>query len=677
MAEIIKEGYLSVKEDGLRAWIWSKRFCILRDQTLTFHRNEQTGQCVALIFLKEINSVTRTDLKPYCFEVVTKDKTYYISCKNDEEVYSWMDEIYNRSSLGTSGPTNFVHEVHVGFDPITGAFTGLPDQWTKLLKGSAITAEDAAKNPQAVLDVLEFYTEQTKREQDEYGSSHLRGAVENGGEDRWLGLMQDPPSSSSTSSPLRSDSFTAHRPAPKPGKQNGYDDRSNGRGVEKDINEMMDDLAVKSSRIPPQRPPPSRSPGPLDTSREPKLSSSPHSPSTPSGHSKSPRDVSPTSRQPPTSAGAQRLPVRTSSVPVGRDQQSSERSAYDREKEHRERREKERQKEKEYRDREREREKPKEADGQAPPTVTTQKKKQEQRISTMTEAQIMDKLRSVVTPGDPNESFKRIKRVGQGASGSVYVAMDLASNQKVAIKQMDLAHQPRKELIVNEILVMKESQHPNIVNYLDSFLVKQNELWVIMEFMEGGALTDVIDNNTMTEQQIATVCLETTRGLYHLHSQSIIHRDIKSDNILLNAAGQVKISDFGFCAKLTDQKNKRATMVGTPYWMAPEVVKQKEYGAKVDIWSLGIMAIEMIENEPPYLDEEPLKALYLIATNGTPTLKSPEKLSRELKSFLAVCLCVDVRSRANSTELLEHEFFKKAGSLDLLAPLLKFKNNKH
>ncbi|KAJ6463324.1 kinase-like domain-containing protein [Mycena sanguinolenta] len=135
-----------------------------------------------------------------------------------------------------------------------------------------------------------------------------------------------------------------------------------------------------------------------------------------------------------------------------------------------------------------------------------------------------------------------------------------------------------------------------------------------------------------------------------------------------------KIADFGFCAKLRDQKSKRATMVGTPYWMALEVVKQKEYGVKVDIWSLGILAIEMIENEPPYLDEEPLKALYLIATNGTPTLLKPHVLSRELKGFLALCLCVDVMSRGTATELLDHQFYKKACRPSGLSPLLRFKH---
>lgn len=302
-------------------------------------------------------------------------------------------------------------------------------------------------------------------------------------------------------------------------------------------------------------------------------------------------------------------------------------------------------------------------------------KEKERRISTMTEAQIMDKLRSVVCPDDPKLIFSKIKKIGQGASGHVYVAKTLiGSAKKVAIKEMDLSRQPRIELIVNEILVMKESQHPNIVNFLESYLVKNNELWVVMEYMEGGALTDIIENNTLEEDQIAAISLETCKGLGHLHTQHIIHRDIKSDNVLLDAHGNVKITDFGFCAKLTDQKSKRATMVGTPYWMAPEVVKQKEYGAKVDIWSLGIMAIEMIENEPPYLDEEPLKALYLIATNGTPTLKKPDALSRELKSFLSVCLCVDVKSRASAAELLDHDFLRKACSSTGLAPLLMFRN---
>ncbi|TFY77223.1 hypothetical protein EWM64_g6791 [Hericium alpestre] len=213
---------------------------------------------------------------------------------------------------------------------------------------------------------------------------------------------------------------------------------------------------------------------------------------------------------------------------------------------------------------------------------------------------------------------------------------------------MDLDKQPKKDLIINEILVMRASRHPNIVNYIDSFLHK-NELWVVMEYMEGGSLTDV-----------------------HLHKHGVIHRDIKSDNVLLSMTGDIKLTDFGFCAQISDPAHaKRTTMVGTPYWMAPEVVTRKEYGPKVDIWSLGIMAIEMIEGEPPYLNQNPLKALYLIATNGTPTIANPESLSPVFRDYLAKTLEVDAEKRPDASQLLQHPFFAGAEPLKTLAPLIK------
>uniref|UniRef100_A0A8D2QHC9 non-specific serine/threonine protein kinase n=1 Tax=Zonotrichia albicollis TaxID=44394 RepID=A0A8D2QHC9_ZONAL len=274
----------------------------------------------------------------------------------------------------------------------------------------------------------------------------------------------------------------------------------------------------------------------------------------------------------------------------------------------------------------------------------------------MSDEEILEKLRSIVSVGDPKKKYTNFEKIGQG---SVYVA----------IKQMNLQQQPKKELIINEILVMRENKNSNIVNYLDSYLVGE-ELWVVMEYLAGGSLTDVVTETCMDEGQIAAVCRECLQALEFLHSNQVIHRDIKSDNILLGMDGSVKLTDFGFCAQITPEQSKRSTMVGTPYWMAPEVVTRKAYGPKVDIWSLGIMAIEMIEGEPPYLNENPLRALYLIATNGTPELQNPEKLSPIFRDFLNRCLEMDVEKRGSAKELLQHQFLKIAKPLSSLTPLI-------
>lgn len=293
------------------------------------------------------------------------------------------------------------------------------------------------------------------------------------------------------------------------------------------------------------------------------------------------------------------------------------------------------------------------------------------KIQSTIEDEFINKLKKVCSHEDPRSIYTKKTKIGQGASGEVYIARNNTTKEICAIKQMNLNLQQKKELLINEILILEESDHPNIVNYKASYLI-DNELWVIMEYMEGGSLTEMIDSGEIPEPQIATVCQEVLKGLIHLHKRNIIHRDIKSDNVLLSRTGQVKLTDFGFCAKLTSERGKRATMVGTPYWMAPEVIKQQKYDASVDIWSLGIMIIEMIEGEPPYLNEEPLKALFLIATNGKPQIKDPYSISADLHDFLDSCLCVNVAQRSTASQLLKHPFLKKAAPIESLIAYINF-----
>lgn len=218
--------------------------------------------------------------------------------------------------------------------------------------------------------------------------------------------------------------------------------------------------------------------------------------------------------------------------------------------------------------------------------------------------------------------------------------------------------------ILNEISIMKSCAHESVVQYLGTYL-HEGMLWLILELMDQGCLTDIlsVEHQMLDEPHISYVLHEVLLGLEFMHSINRVHRDIKSDNILINSKGRVKLADFGFAAQLTADKSKRTSIVGTPYWMAPELIRGSQYDTKVDLWSLGIMMREMAEGEPPYLDLPPLKALFLITTDGIPKIanQSPSKKpwSSSFNHFADLCLKKDAEERPTATELLRHPFMKK------------------
>ena len=281
----------------------------------------------------------------------------------------------------------------------------------------------------------------------------------------------------------------------------------------------------------------------------------------------------------------------------------------------------------------------------------------------MPETVYLEELTKVCLRQTPFEKYDVEKKIGEGAGGKVYLASNKDTSAKVAIKEINMKLLKKKDMLLMEIKVMKELNHKNLINYIESYF-ENDILWVVMEYLAGGALTNVVENVAMSEAMIATVCREVLEGINYLHMNGILHRDIKSDNILLGMDGSVKIIDFGFCADL-HENDTRQTVVGTPYWMAPEVIdRYARYGKKVDIWSLGIMALEMKDGEPPYMDADPLKALCLIASNNKPPITSWESLSSEFQGFLSDCLERNVEQRATAAKLLDHPFLLKAVGLE-------------
>jgi protein-serine/threonine kinase len=618
---IIKEGWATVKEGRNFINPWKQKWLILRKEALDFHKTDG-GKLSYQIVLKDVLGVSRVEAAGTIFEIKRAlngssnnpgeddgySKTLQIKVKGDDDLYEWIDFIYARcpGMGGVSNPTNFNHSVHVGFDPQTGEFVGLPPEWSKLLNSSAITKEDYERNPQAVFEVLEFYSDITKRAQNPNQFPSLTPtppvAVNQnkqlgyGGGTNVAPPRPQPAQRNPSYNNQQPQGNAPRRPTPPETQQqrqqmqqmasNYVDPQSREDQRQKQLEaqrqrdrEMEEqnrrDMEAYNASIPQTRTPmakqeiggggysnsssdrynPSRAAPPAPGARQPQQAQAPPSlrtqrqaPTAPTpsnqqrppmssqqssssavrdqngrgsparteqpaqrqdpryqnGNAQQPQARAPTNNQTPPPS---RLPAPVQQVKplnVGNKQPTAagangiqQNDAV----------------------------KAAEAALTAKPTPT--ERKQDVRMSTMSENEVMAKLKEAVSKDDPNASYSKQKKIGQGASGSVYVAKvkenplskiaqgviaQQGSKAQVAIKQMDLAHQPRKELIVNEIMVMKDSKHKNIVNFLDAFLRNNfTELWVVMEYMEGGALTDVIDNNpTITEDQIATICLEVS-----------------------------------------------------------------------------------------------------------------------------------------------------------------------
>ncbi|XP_077101065.1 TRAF2 and NCK interacting kinase b isoform X15 [Siphateles boraxobius] len=271
---------------------------------------------------------------------------------------------------------------------------------------------------------------------------------------------------------------------------------------------------------------------------------------------------------------------------------------------------------------------------------------------------------------DPAGIFELVELVGNGTYGQVYKGRHVKTGQLAAIKVMDVTGDEEEEIKAEINMLKKYSHHRNIATYYGAFVKKNppgmdDQLWLVMEFCGAGSVTDLIKNtkgNSLKEEWTAYICREILRGLTHLHQHKVIHRDIKGQNVLLTENAEVKLVDFGVSAQLDRTVGRRNTFIGTPYWMAPEVIACDEnpdatYDFKSDLWSLGITAIEMAEGAPPLCDMHPMRALFLIPRNPAPRLKS-KKWSKKFQSFIESCLVKNHNQRPSTEQLMKHPFIK-------------------
>lgn len=268
------------------------------------------------------------------------------------------------------------------------------------------------------------------------------------------------------------------------------------------------------------------------------------------------------------------------------------------------------------------------------------------------------------------DDFDFIEKLGEGSYGTVWKAQMRETGELLAIKKVPADSDPAD--LKREVEFMRGCQSPYIVRYFGS-CEQKGELWIVMEYCGAGSVSDLMKvcKRPLVEVEIAAVCKQVLQGLKYLHSKHKIHRDIKAGNILVNSKGECKLADFGVSGQLSDTMAKRNTVIGTPFWMAPEVIKETGYNEKADIWSLGITTIELAEMRPPYSDIHPMRAIFMIPSRDPPTLTEKSNWSDMMHDFVSCCLTKNPNNRLSAVLLLQHPFILNAKDCSVLHDLLQ------